>query len=212
MKKYMIIGSLALQLLFLIGCGTPDANNGNCYIHGTVNSRFEGKKIFLVPMNEPAVAAVVDSVVITDGKFEFESEPGKLKVIRIDYHFRTGVEDLLVITEPGHVQVVIDSTSSGKGTPQNDSLQAWKEYTLKHNKRLAPYRKRGREAEKMGDSLVVETMKAQIKSIEQEYKRYSRGMAAEFKEGPLHDFLMSRFPTSYKKRMPDGEIVTIELD
>lgn len=212
MRKYLIMGGLTLQLLFLIGCGTTDSNNDKCYIHGTANSRFEGKKIFLLPLNEPAVAATVDSVVITDGKFEFESEPGKMKVIRIDYLFRTGVEDLLVVTEPGHVQVVIDSVSSGKGTPQNDSLQAWKEYTLMHNKRLIPYRVKEREAREVGDSLVMDAMKVQIDSIEREYKHYSRKIADDIKEGPLHDFLMSRFPTSYKKRTPDGEIVTIELD
>lgn len=212
MKKYLMTGALTLHLLFLVGCGSTDNNGGKCHIYGTASSRFEGKNIYLVPMDEPAVAETVDSVVIIGGKFAFDSEPGKMKVIRIDYHYRTGVEDLLVVTEPGDVKVTIDSVSCGGGTPQNDSLQAWKEYTLMHNKRLLPYRKKRRNALKTGDSVTVKAMKAQMDSLEREYKRYSRRMADDFKEGPLHDFLKNRFPTSYKKRMPDGEIVTVELD
>lgn len=212
MKKHLILGSVMLQLLLMIGCSAPQPNDGLCHIDGTANSRFEGVKIFLVPMNEPAIAQNVDSVVITDGKFQFTSEPGKLKSIRVDYRHRIGVEELLVITEPGNLEVVIDTVSSSKGTPQNDSLQAWKEYSARHFTLLKPYRKQLSAARKSGDTLTMTAVKAQIDSIGRIYKQYSRSMADEFKEGALYDFLYSRFPTSYKKKMPNGEIVTIQLD
>ena len=43
----------------------------------------------------------VDSVVIENGTFEFTSDLNEMKVIRVDYHFRSGVQDLLVVSEPG---------------------------------------------------------------------------------------------------------------
>lgn len=197
----------------LTSCSTtPKEAEGLCYIHGTVNERFEGKKIFLVPVDGPATMETVDSVVITNGEFSFQSEPGEMKSIRIDFRFRWGVEDLLLVMEPGQVEVVIDSISSGKGTPMNDTLQLWKERTMQHHKELAPYRMKGREAEQAGDAIVVEAMKAQIEKLEKAYKKESRALADRLKEGPLFEFLDSRFPKSYQKKLPDGTITTVVVD
>lgn len=37
-------------------------------------------------------------------------------------------------------------------------------------------------------------------------------LADRLKEGPLYEFLDSRFPRSYKKRLPDGTINTVEVE
>lgn len=188
------------------GCDKAGTESGQCHIYGTVNSRFEGKKIFLVPMNRPATAETVDSVVITDGKFEFTADTCEMKVIRMDYHYRFGVQDLLVVTEPGNLTVTIDSVSSSKGTPQNDLLQAWKERTERFSMECAPFRIEGRNAERAGNMAVAETMKAKVDSIRREYRKASHEMGESMKDTPVGQFLLGRFPKTYKQKMPDGSI------
>lgn len=212
MKKIGIGVIVALMAWGWTGCNAPKENNGLCKVQGTVNPRFNGKKIFLVPIEGPATMETVDSVVIADGKFEFESECGEMKVIRIDYRHRMGVEDLLVVMEPGELVVNIDTISSGKGTPQNDSLQGWKEYTMKHFQRLTPYRQQAKMAKENGDMSMVEQLQVKVDSLERAYRKHSRELAARMGEGPLQKFLSGRFPTSYKKKMPDGTITTVYVD
>ncbi|MGN0281107.1 MAG: DUF4369 domain-containing protein [Prevotella sp.] len=191
--------------LAVIGC-TQTTNDGLCHIKGTANSKFNGKKIFLVPIDRPATMETVDSVVIEDGKFEFTSSDNEMKVIRLDYHYRTGVQDLLVVAEPGELEVIIDSISSGKGTPQNDSLQHWKELTEHFNKECMPFRITGMNAEKTGNTALAEQMKAKLDSLRNNYRRQSHQLGESMKEGVLHDFLLKQFPKTYKKKMPDGSI------
>ena len=105
---------------------------------------------------------------------------------------------LLVVVEPGDIHVEIDSISSAHGTPQNDSLQMWKQITEAHNARQFALRKDGRVAE--ADSLHLA------------YKRYTRQLAANLREGVLHDFLENLYPLTYQKQMPDGRIVTVNAD
>ena len=164
------------------------------------------KKIFLVPMTRPATMETVDSMVVADGKFAFTADTCDLRVIRIDYHYRTGVQDLLVVTEPGDLVVNIDSISSCKGTPQNDSLQAWKERTERFNMECQPFMIDGRNAEKKGDITTAEAMKAKLDSLRRDYRRASNALGESMKGTSLGDFLLKQFPKTYKKKMPDGSI------
>lgn len=211
MKKTITI--LAAITSLLAACTpTPKETDGLCHIHGTVNERFEGKKIFLVPVNGPATMETVDSVVITNGKFAFQSEPGEMKSIRIDFRYRIGVEDLLLVMEPGDVEVVIDTISNGKGTPMNDTLQGWKERTMQYHRCLNPLHLKKKEAEKAGDKATAEAIRAEMERLGKAYKKNSRALADRLKEGPLYEFLDSRFPRSYQKKLPDGTITTVEVE
>lgn len=194
--------------LSFVGCAQT-VQQGPCHIQGTANSNLNGKKIFLVPMNRPATMETVDSVVIENGRFEFTSDVNEMKVIRVDYHFRSGVQDLLVVSEPGELEVVIDSISSARGTPQNDSLQHWKELTERFNKECVPFRITGKNAEKAGDTALAEQMKAKLDSLRNDYRRQSHFLGENMKEGALHDFLLKQFPKTYKKKMPNGRIEEI---
>ena len=129
-----------------------------------------------------------------------------MKGIRVDYQVRTGVQDLLVVSEPGDLEVGIDSISSAKGTPQNDSLQRWKELTEGLNKECVPFRITGKNAEKAGNVAVAEEMKSKLDSLRNNYRRQSHYLGESMKEGALHDFLLKQFPKTYKKKMPDGSI------
>ena len=207
MKKILFACVITLMTLALGGCKSEKRIvNGKCHIMGTINPKFNGKKIFLVPMTRPATMETVDSMVVADGKFTFTADTCDLRVIRIDYHYRTGVQDLLVVTEPGDLVVNIDSISSWKGTPQNDSLQAWKERTERFNLECQPFMIDGRNAEKKGDITTAEAMKAKLESMRRDYRRASNALGESMKGTSLGDFLLKQFPKTYKKKMPDGSI------
>ena len=203
MKKILFACVITLMTLALGGCKSEKRIvNGKCHIMGTINPKFNGKKIFLVPMTRPATIETVDSMVVADGKFEFTADTCDLRVIRVDYHFRIGVQDLLVVTEPGDLVVNIDSISSCKGTPQNDSLQAWKERTERFNMECQPFMIDG----KKGDITTAEAMKAKLESMRRDYRRASNALGESMKGTSLGDFLLKQFPKTYKKKMPDGSI------
>ena len=207
MKNIFFASIIALSALVFAGCSSSTKPvTGKCHIMGTINPKFNGKKIFLVPMTRPATMETVDSMVVADGKFEFTADTCDLRVIRIDYHYRTGVQDLLVVTEPGDLVVNIDSISSCKGTPQNDSLQAWKERTERFNMECQPFMIDGRNAEKKGDITTAESMKAKLDSLRRDYRRASNALGESMKGTSLGDFLLKQFPKTYKKKMPDGSI------
>ena len=199
MRKIMCLPIVALLLVAVASCdGRQEPSAGLCGIHGVApNPNLEGKQIFLVPLTNDT-RWNVDSVVIRDGRFAFERDTLMMAKIIIDYHFRQGFQPLLVVVEPGDIHVEIDSISSAHGTPQNDSLQMWKQITEAHNARQFALRKDGRVAE--ADSLHLA------------YKRYTRQLAANLREGVLHDFLENLYPLTYQKQMPDGRIVTVNAD
>ncbi len=199
MRKIMCLPVVALLLVAVASCdGRQEPSAGLCRIHGVApNPNLEGKQIFLVPLTNDT-RWNVDSVVIRDGRFAFERDTLMMAKIIIDYHFRQGFQPLLVVVEPGDIHVEIDSISSAHGTPQNDSLQMWKQITEAHNARQFALRKDGRVAE--ADSLHLA------------YKRYTRQLATHLREGVLHDFLENLYPLTYQKQMPDGRIVTVNAD
>ncbi len=199
MRKIMCLPIVALLLVAVASCDDRQEPSASlCRIHGVApNPNLEGKQIFLVPLTNDT-RWNVDSVVIRDGRFAFERDTLMMAKIIIDYHFRQGFQPLLVVVEPGDIHVEIDSISSAHGTPQNDSLQMWKQITEAHNARQFALRKDGRVAE--ADSLHLA------------YKRYTRQLAANLREGVLHDFLENLYPLTYQKQMPDGRIVTVNAD
>lgn len=199
MKKIVFYSMVAVLLLTVAACSKKEQPAGRCHIVGVApNPTLEGKRIFLVPFSGPATAETVDSIEIHDGKFEFDTDTLMMAKILIDYHYRLGFQPLLVVVEPGEVKVVVDSISSASGTPQNDSLQVWKEATERHNAQLMSLRKTN--------------MNAQADSIHLAYKKYTRQMAANMKEGLLHDFLNSLYPLTYKRKLSDGRTITVNAD
>ncbi len=208
MKRTLYLLVLLAAAVSFIGCDSSSKNK--CIIEGTTNPRFDNKKIFLVPLNGPQDAEHVDSVVVKDCKFRFEKDTTLMAVIRVDYHVRTGVQDLLVVTEPGRLTVVIDSISSSSGTPQNDSLNHWKSFSEQYNKERAARMRATRMARLLGDTATITRLQTEMDSIYDAHKQRTRQLAASMPEGVLKEFLEGVFPRSYKKRMPDGSIVTID--
>lgn len=188
-----------------------------CHIEGVVNGeQYEGKRIFVVPFNGPATAEYVDSMEITDGKFhftkDFTEDTMQMYKILLDYHYRFGVQPLIVVGEPGTIRITIDSVSHATGTPQNDSLEKWKVQTEIHNLELVRMRKNVTALQKTGDTAQASYIKQRADSFHLAYKNYTRRMAKSLEGSVLGNFLKNMYPMTYKKKMPDGRIVTINAD
>ena len=198
-------------LSLLLGC--QQANDGKCHIEGTVNGeQYEGKRIFLVPNSGPATMETVDSMEIKDGKFHFEPDSMQMYKILLDYHFRFGLQPLLVVGEPGTIHVTIDSISHATGTPQNDSLEQWKVQTEIHNRQMGLMRRNIAGLKKQGDSVQANYIQQRADSFHLVYKNYTRQMAKNLEGQVLGDFLKGLYPLTYKRQMPDGRIVTMNAD
>ncbi len=177
MKKTII--TLLAGAVLLASC----SQNKEYVIYGSVsNPDLEGAQVFLVPL-ENATKETIDSVSIRNQMFEFRGTVEKMAEIRIEMYKRYGNENLLVVTEPGETYVTIGQVSSGKGTPQNDSLQVWKNLTEQYYDQLniLMRQKKNLEAMKLRDS----------------YFNRSHQMALNVGvETVLGSFLYSRFPES----------------
>ena len=214
MKKILLCFMAVAAMTMFFSC---QQNDGKCYIEGTVNGeQYEGKRIFLVPMNGPKTAEYVDSMEITNGKFHFTKDYTKDTIqmykILLDYHYRMGLQPLIIVGEPGHIQVTIDSISSAGGTPQNDSLQMWKEATEKFHQDYATYNRTVSMLRERGLTEKADTIEQQGREFRVAYKNYTRQLAENMKEGVLHDFLKVMFPLTYKRQYPDGTVKTFNAD
>ena len=210
MKKLF---GLILLAGVLAGCNQKTAMSGECVIKGTVSDpSLDGKRIYLVPLEGPDEAAYVDSFDIKDGKFEFHKDTVMMAKILMDYRYRYDKQVLLVVTEPGILEVHIDSVSSAKGTPQNDLLQNWKDITEVHNSQMREMSLHLNEARKRGDSLRMKSLKTRMDSIYVVYKQTTRKLAKEMDDCVLKNFLDKMFPLTYKRKMPDGTIVEMDAD
>lgn len=193
MKKIIAIVVFGLMTVtsMVVMAGCKSANKETCRIHGTMeSSRWDGKKIFLVPMFGLQDAAHVDSVVIKDGKFEFTADTVEMKVIRVDYHYRDGVQDLLVVSEPGDVKVTIGANSVSSGTPQNDSLQVWKDQMMKFNTEYNQLRMQARQA---GSDDILMT---KGKEIQKQLRDYNMEFTKRMSPGVFKDFLQKMYPSA----------------
>lgn len=212
MKNLLILLITTLMVVSISGC-QDKVSPTTCHIQGTMGSDdYDGKLIFLVPLNGAQTAETVDSIEIKGRKFEFKTDSMQMYKILLDYHYRLGIQPLLVVGESGEVKVTIDSVSHCVGTPQNDSLEQWKVITETHNRQLGEIKKMIIESSKNGNPRLVESLNMRADSIHLAYKNRTRQMAANLKEGVLSEFLARLYPTTYRKKLPDGRIVTMNAD
>ena len=211
MRKILLCFIALAAVTMMFSC--QSANNGKCRINGVVNGeQYEGKRIFLVPMYGPKTAEYVDSMEITNGQFHFEPDSAQMYKILLDYHYRFGLQPLLIVGEPGTIEVIIDSISHATGTPQNDSLEKWKVQTEIHNLQLAKMRKNIADLQMKGDTVQAQYLAQRADSFHLAYKYYTRQLAKNLKEGVLYDFLKEMYPLTYQRKYPDGRVVTINAD
>lgn len=168
---------LAILALLAVSCSS---SHEGFVIHGYVEDpALDGAQVFLVPLKD-AVKENIDSVVIKHQKFEFKGTVERMSDIRIEKLRRIGTQNLLVVTEPGDIYVTIGKVSSGYGTPQNDSLQVWKQLMENRNQAVRILYDGG--------------MREQSDSINRAYRERTRQMVSNLGEGTLHDFLDGLYP------------------
>ena len=146
MKRILIVAAALLSAALLCSCGRNQYR-----IHGRVTSNdLEGVRIFLVPVGHEEPENV-DSLEIHNHEFSFKGRKHWMCAIRLHRLYRDKGQNLLVATEPGDIYVTIGPNSTGGGTPQNDSLQVWKDLTIEKNLRYGEFYEAGRKD--LADSL-----------------------------------------------------------
>ena len=162
----------------------------------TSQERLEGHRVFLVPYGSPTIedSIGVDSTEIKNGKFEFRGNKGEfLARVTMDRRVRYGTQDLLIVTEPGEISVVLDSVSSGRGTPQNDALQTWKE--LKENRDRVAWTQ-GQHIkwlEEKGDTAYARSLRDSLRNFNENYTNQVHGVMRMIGKGTAYDLLKQRY-------------------
>ena len=176
MKRTLLMAVLLLAAAALCSCESDQYR-----IHGRVTSNdLEGVRIFLVPVGHEEPENV-DSLEIHNHEFSFKGNKHRMCAIRLHRLHRDKGQNLLVATEPGDIYVTIGPNSTGGGTPQNDSLQVWKDLTIERNLQYTELMQAGRKD--LADSL------------QEAYKARSRQMALALGEESIAGaFLLEMFP------------------
>lgn len=162
----------------------------------TTQSRLNGEKVFLVPYGSPVIEDIigVDSTVIDNGKFEFHGRKGEfIARITIDKRVRYGTQDLLIITEPGEITVVIDSVSSAGGTPQNSVFQIWKD--LKENRDRVYWNQSQhiKYLREKGDTVYANSLADSLRIFNEHYRDQIHSLMNTLGSGTAYDFLHQRY-------------------
>jgi hypothetical protein len=122
MRRILVAG---LILLVAASCSHKETFR----IDGTVaDTTFNGSKVYLVALDGP-ISKNVDSTILVNGSFNFEKKADSLsvRILRIPARFPKVIEDLVVVLEPGSLNVRLSDNSYGTGTRLNNMLQSWKE-------------------------------------------------------------------------------------
>ena len=192
MRNIIIVITIGLFLtvgnMIMSSCGFAKVKSSR--IHGTMESaQWDGKKIYMVPIFGHVDAAHVDSTIIKNGRFEFSTDSCEMKRITVEVAARYGTQDLLVVTEPGDIQVSIGKNSRASGTPENDSLQVWKDQLMKYSAALNLLSK---QEKYVNDTSLL---KSKRKAIISQITIYTEQMKKRMSSGPFKTFLEKMYPS-----------------
>ena len=127
-KKLTRMSKIVLSLL-LAALAFTACNTGQKFeINGQVSDKnLDGEWVYLVPMVNAPVERV-DSTQLKNGSFTFKGkvETPEIYIIRTRPLLRLSHQELLIVKEPGTLQVFLGANSKVAGTALNDSLQNWK--------------------------------------------------------------------------------------
>jgi len=173
-------------IICLIGCSKNES-----VIEGKVpNASYDNEIVYLVPVKNPT-KKTVDSTLIRDGSFRFNVKPKKqnqIYIIRVKPLLRLKLQEILVIPEPGTIQVDLDLRSSASGTPLNQTLQQWKE---RKEVLDSAYYALYREFRKEIDEMKKNQLQTQMDQTLNESRAYADSLAEKNKENVLGRFLQS---------------------
>lgn len=194
MKKlfYLLLAFLCTGVV----CCTGSHKDEYVIKGSTSQSRLDGERVFLVPYGTKAYedSIGVDSVVIKNGKFEFRGHKGEfLARVTMDKRVRYGTQDLLIITEPGEITVVIDSVSSGHGTPQNEALQSWKNLKTVHDRVHWNQSQHIKYLREQGDTVYANALADSLKNFNDHYINQIHDIMRIVGPSTAYDLLRQRY-------------------
>jgi hypothetical protein len=175
---------LTCKLLFIITLTSCTSPVKKFIIEGKVPAKYDGNWIYLAPIDEMH-SSKADSFKINKGTFTFTGTKEQMCIIRTKPIICFYLQKLLVVTELGHIKVVIDSISSASGTPQNNALQQWKE---QHEKFLESnsFLNQGLKNVRGKDSVM---WAAALDSLKSKYIRYNYNFLKQYKHCTLGVFI-----------------------
>ena len=150
------IAYILLVLFFAVGC----ESSPTMVIRGTASTECNGLNAYLVPQPFPK-AEQVDSTVIRNGRFEFKVDASQVRMcdITISRKSKVPFQRLLVVVEPGELEVEIGEVSDSRGTPLNDELSEWKRVMSEAGNRADELRA---EITLQSDETVIDSLKAEM--------------------------------------------------
>lgn len=175
---------LILKLLFIIALTSCTSSAKKYIIEGKVPSKYDGNWIYLAPIDEKH-SSKTDSFKINKGTFTFSGTKEQMCAIRTKPIICFYLQELLVVTEPGHIKVSIDSISSANGTPQNNALQQWKEQREKFMK-SSMFLIEGLRNVRGKDSMIWATT---LDTLKIKYTRYNYNFLKQYKHSTLGLFI-----------------------
>ncbi len=145
MKKAALLAFIGLALAI------TSCNEDNRFvIEGSVcgGRDFEDQTIYLSPLSAASVQGNADSAVIHDGRFRFEgtAEQDGVYILRMRPMMRLFIGELYIIREPGRIRAKLNQVSTASGTPQNDSLQAWRDFKFVNDSLLTDIKRKLKKA------------------------------------------------------------------
>lgn len=166
-------------------------------IHGTVPpDRYNGEKIYLVPA-EGANWGNVDSTIIQNNSFTFEGDTERVWIVRMPIRLRIGMQEMLVVSEPGEIHVNIGPSSSVDGTPQNRWLQQWKNTIDDRQKAVHRLFMARRNSNEDAEAQLKDTSLIQLRdtvdSLNRRMEQTARRLIKEHKGTTLANFMQKVF-------------------
>ena len=194
---YPVLAAVSICAGSLLSSCNNDTGKDEYIIKGTTSqTRLNGKKVFLSPFGKPGIrdSIGVDSAFTKDGKFEIRGNRGKfLARVTIEINERFGTQDLLVVTEPGVINVVIDSVSSGNGTPQNDLLQQWKDLKTDHDRVQWNRSQHIRHLLEQGDTVYAAALTDSLRQFNDRHMDSIRDILRRLGSGPAYNFIHNMY-------------------
>jgi len=150
-------------LFLLLAAYFTACTNNPSVIEGTLPSDdYDGQVVFWVPM-EGDHPKPVDSTHVQKNTFHLvisDRNLNKMGIVRVRPHLRLALQEILVFTEAGTVQLKLDSVSSSTGTPLNDVLQDWKDRKWTYDKEVFALRKELKAAGANNDTGIKEALES----------------------------------------------------
>lgn len=158
----------------------------------------DGKKIFRIIADSNNQPRVLDTIIVSNGKFQFE---GSALEPEINFISMEGVQgNVPFVIEPGKIKAKLhkDDLNSSEfiGTSSNDSYALYKNETKSLINSLNEIVKEINRANALGDNLLVEDLQEQYRDIQKEIKDYEIEFIRNHIDSFISALILEKFLTS----------------